>query len=300
MKDTKTILLLLVTLGLVSTWAYYIYDKNNYSNAAKQSAAVDSVAIQNTINDSLRRMFARTLNDLGVTDVAKGEVSSEQSAKVREIDSLRNEIASILNVASITKEDLRRAEKKIIELQRKMIAGAKKGITYTKAKEDVTPANNFQGQTVAVSQTVAAVQKEITPVSAPPPAETGSFVASDISIKAVQQDDKTTSKASQVNYFAVSCQLKNPKASYGNTDIYIVLTDPLGNVIQDDQWQAGMFSSNTDGRIPYTRKSSFDYTKGDSKRMNVTVKIPEVSPGAYNLQLYHNGNRIGKADIRLN
>ncbi len=295
MKDTKTILLLLVTLGLVGTWAYHIYDKNKYGNAAAQQATVDSIAIQNTINDSLRRMFARTLTDLGVTNITKDSVNTEQTARVNEIDSLRNEITTILNVANITKEDLRRAEQKIIELQKKMIAGTKSGITYTKEKQVIVPVNNLQEQTAA-NQTTAAAKKELEL----PTAEAGFFAASDVSIKAVQQDEKATSKASQVDYFSVSCQLKNAKSSFDNTDVYIVLTDPKGNVIQDDQWQAGMFSSNTDGRIAYTRKNSFDYVKGDSKRMSLTVKLPEAYPGAYNLQLYHNGNRIGKADIRLN
>jgi hypothetical protein len=298
MKDTKAILLLLVTLGLVSTWAYHIYDKNKYSNqVAAKSAVVDSVAIQNTINDSLRKMFGRTLKDLGVTNTNKEAYSTELASKVNEIDSLRNEITTILNVANITREDLRRAELKIIELQKKMISSAKNGITYTKEKQEPLPNNFVQEPSLQAeqNQTNRIAKKEIAVTND----EAAFLIASDVSLKAVQQDDRATNKASLVNYFAVSCQLKNQKSSFTNTDVYIVLTDPQGNVIQDDQWQAGMFSSR-DGRIAYTRKNSFEYTRGDSKRMLLTVKLPDVNPGAYHVQLYHNGNRIGKADIKLN
>jgi hypothetical protein len=296
MKDPKAILLLLVTLGLISTWAYHIYDKNKYSNQVAEPVLVDSVGIQNTINDSLRRMFARTLKDLGVTDTSKISYKTELASKIREIDSLRNEITTILNVANITKEDLRRAEQKISELQNKMISGAQNGIVYTKQKQATTPVNFVQEPAqVQQNQNIATAKKELGLSTD----EAAFLIASDLSLKAMQQDDKTTNKASLVDYFAVSCQLKSPKASFTNTDVYLVITDPQGNVIQDDQWQAGMFSS-ADGRIAYTRKNSFEYTRGDDKRMLFIIKLPDVTPGAYHVQLYHNGSRIGKTNIKLN
>jgi hypothetical protein len=291
MKDTKSILLLLVTLGLVSTWAYYIYDKNRYSiQVVVNPNEVDSIDIQTTINDSLRRMFTRTLKDLGVADSNKSSYKTELAIKVREIDSLRAEIAIILNAANITKEDLRRAEQKISELQKKMIAGAQSGITYTNTKQEITPAY-FEEP----NRTITVVKKEI-PVSTD---EAAFLTATEVSLKAMQQDDKVTSKASQVNYFAVACQLKNPRASFTNTDVYLVLIDSDGNVVQDDQWQSGMFSFG-DNRVAYTRKSSFEYTRGDQKRVLFTIKLPGVTPGIYHAHLYHNGSRIGKTDLKLN
>lgn len=126
--------------------------------------------------------------------------------------------------------------------------------------------------------------------------------AVNISLKAMQAEakDQITTKAGNTGYFAVSCQLQNSSSSINDAEVYMVLTDPKGNVIQDDQWQAGMFLSGTSGRIPYSRKSSFSYVKGDTKRISVSIKPNEVMPGSYSLQIYHNGARIGKADLRLN
>ena len=120
MKDTRTILLLAVSLCLVGTWVYHLYDKNKYAAIPAVELKKDEPINQTAINDSIRLKFSTTLTALDSARMGKDSLHTELSGKLTEIDSLRNEIASILNISNITREDLRRAEDKIKQLQQKI------------------------------------------------------------------------------------------------------------------------------------------------------------------------------------
>lgn len=289
MKDGKTILLLIVSLCLVATWGYHIYDKSRYSSD-ETIAKKDSVN-QQTVNDSLQRNYANALIRLGTVQVDKDSINTELNQKVSEIDSLRTEIGIILNVSDITKEDLKKAEDKILVLEQK-ISQVNKG---QKVKTDVAVPNNRsaaadQGSSAPTKN--AAVEKEN---------NSGNLSASSTTIKAIASgSNNSTTKANATDYLSVACSLQNNTSSFSDAEIYVVVTAPGGHVIQDDQWQAGMFSTANGMRIPYTRKSTLNYSKGELKRIYLTIKPGDIEAGLYSVQVYHNGQRIGKADLRLN
>ncbi|MBY0479129.1 MAG: hypothetical protein K2Q24_15885 [Chitinophagaceae bacterium] len=289
MKDTRTILLLVVSLCLVGTWVYHLYDKNKY--AAVQAVVIKKDTTQNQaiINDSLRLNYVRTLSALDSTRTGKDSLYTALTGKLTEIDSLRNEISGILNINNITREDLRRAEEKIRLLQQKMSVASKNG------NETKVSFVNNSNESVQTNP-----QQQIKTSSGEKPEATPSYLtALNISFKAMQGKEQVTGKATAADYFSISCSLQNSSVSFPEAEVFMVLTDPGGNVVQDDQWEAGLFQSKN-GRMPYTRKQQFSYTKGESKKLNLQVKLPAYDPGAYSIQIYHNGLRIGKADVQLN
>ena len=292
MKDTRTILLLVVSLCLVGTWVYHLYDKNKYAAIAPFKLKKDTAINQTDINDSIRLTYSNTLSALDSARVGKDSLHTELTGKLTEIDSLRNEIASILNISNITREDLRRAEDKIKQLQQKMqVASSPTNETSTTVvNNNIETGEKTQQQEI---KTTAQEKKEATP----------SFLnAMNIRFRAMQADTKEqiTSKAAAAEYFSISYSLQNNNASFTETVVYTVLTDQAGNVIQDDQWQGGMFQSKDNVRIAYTRKNNFSYTKGDAKSISMNIKLTSFEQGSYMVQIYHNGLRIGKTDLRLN
>ena len=64
MRDNKSILLALLAGGLVVTWVYHLYDKNQYSNNVKEVFVKDSSAVAKAVSDSLRGFFIQTLEQL--------------------------------------------------------------------------------------------------------------------------------------------------------------------------------------------------------------------------------------------
>lgn len=296
MKDSRNILLLFVSLCLVGTWVYHLYDKNQYLQEPTKLVQQQTAPNQAAINDSIRKEYSAALSrmDTGKTDNAV--MQSAYTEKLSEIDSLKNEIYQILNINYITKEDLRKAEDKIRILQQKMGATSKKDspVTNTIKNADVKPIPIIANAvTKPATKTAAKEEQEIV---------IPSFNPVGVSLVAMDADnkDRSTNSSIAAGSFLVSFQVQTNLLSYSNTEIFLSLTDPQGNVIQDDQWQAGMITTRVNGRIAYSRKISFSYTKGEVKKVNVRLSPSLITAGNYTVQVYHNGNKIGKADIRLN
>ena len=285
MKDSRNILLLVVSLCLVGTWVYHLYDKNQYSNQPSPVSVKDSIAAQQSANDSLRIAYNSVLSQI---DSSRNAVDTTTATTIptptNEIDSLRNEIAAILTINNITKEDLRRAEEKIKQLQQRLSS---------------TATTSTIGETRPATTSSTANNKTDSPVKQEAVNEV--FSASGISLRAIQGDgkDQVTVNAAAAASLAIACVVQNRTTSFTDTEVYMVLTDPSGEVVQDDPWQSGMFTTGND-RIPYTRKAKLAYTKGDNSRIAMNLKLPEYAKGLYSVQFYHNGVRIGRSTLRLN
>ncbi|MBK6383861.1 MAG: hypothetical protein IPF69_10420 [Chitinophagaceae bacterium] len=65
MKDTKSILLGMLSVGLVGTWVYHLYDKTQYSQRRTEVYIKDSIAVAQAVQDSLQRIYSHTINNLG-------------------------------------------------------------------------------------------------------------------------------------------------------------------------------------------------------------------------------------------
>lgn len=286
MKDTRNILLVIVSLCLIGTWVYHLYDKNKYANTDVLLPVKDSLAEQTKVNDSLRVAYNSLLQQIdssrsaAVVDTAFVQLDSTSNA----IDSLRNEIAAILAINNITKEDLRRAEEKIKQLQQRLSSSVSNALT--------SPAE-IKTQTSPATSRVETISKPI--------AEEPVFTASAISFRAMQSGkEQVTANADATGYFSIACTVQNSTASFSDTEVYMALTDPSGDVVQDDPWQSGMLTTSNNDRIPYTRKTKLSYAKGDASRIAMNLKLPAYDKGMYSVQFYHNGVRIGRTNLRLN
>jgi hypothetical protein len=304
MKDTKTLLLLLVSIGLVSTWVYHLYDKSHYSTQQKEVFITDSLAIQQGINDSLQQMYNATLSKLDTVMLGKDSLTTEFKGKLVEIVNLRNEIAVVLNREGITRADLNKASEKIKVLQQKVAEVSNQNNTLVQEKERLTVMLTQLTQEMSAIQenTVKTVQEK---TDLEETVNTGStFIASELTFKAMNQKspDKEvpTSKADKTDRFLVSFLLQNNITPIKNAEVFLVLTDPNGAVIQNDQWQSGALVSKKDGVYKYTRKISFQYNKGEQKKIVLPIQLSDYAEGLYSVQVYHNGIKIGKYDLRLN
>lgn len=277
---------MIVSLCLIGTWVYHLYDKNKYANTDVLLPVKDSLAEQTKVNDSLRVAYNGLLQQIDssrsstVVDTSFVPLDSTSNA----IDSLRNEIAAILAINNITKEDLRRAEEKIKQLQQRLSSSS---------SIPVTTSTEIKNTTAPVTNRVEAISKPI--------AEDPVFTASAISFRAMQSGkEQVTANADATGYFSIACTVQNPTSSFSDTEVYMALIDPSGDVVQDDPWQSGMLTTSNNDRIPYTRKTKLSYAKGDASRIAMNLKLSVYDKGMYSVQFYHNGVRIGRTNLRLN
>ena len=61
MRDIKSLLLVLLSTGLVCTWVYHLYDKTMYRQGRTQVYIKHSIAVAEGIRDSLYKIYNATI-----------------------------------------------------------------------------------------------------------------------------------------------------------------------------------------------------------------------------------------------
>jgi hypothetical protein len=297
MKDTKTILLALLSFGLVATWVYHIYDKTKYAGVEKAIEKKDIVPGIYSIQDSLQQVYSSTLNKLGYQlDSAKntaGLLQSELKARLDEINLLRTEIADLLRKNNVKKEDLEMVGKKTTRFQQLVAELPNKNNGNTEEKKH-TPsvADNLN-----TNEAMQGSNQNAVPITAPV------FTATDlrfIPIKVTNDMEEETSEADNASKLVISFTVKNNVTGFNNAEVFAVVTQPDGKVMQTDVWETAYISTHDFGKKVYTRKMKFEYQKGETKQLQLTLKPEDYEKGNYRLQVFHNGYLIGETVKTLN
>ncbi len=308
MKDTKTVLLVMLSVGLLSTWVYYIYDKSVHNNHKREAVTVNPAVAVQSIQDSLQKVYSLTVNRLGAQlDSVKntaGQLQGELNAKLEEINNLKTEIAALLKKNGAKKEDIELAGRKTTELQQ-LVAGLgreNKDIADDKKQVTPPPADQNNGQ-------VKKLQNENQPARQENGSSTektyGSslFTVSELKFTPIAfKDDREveTNQAESTNKLIISFVVQNNSTSYANAEVFAIITQPDGKVLQTDAWDVASIPTHDYGKKAYTRKMKFEYQKGETKQLQATIRPEDYEKGNYTLQVFHNGYLIGQAVKILN
>jgi chromosome segregation ATPase len=302
MRDTKTVLLAMLSLGLMSTWAYHLYDKTQYSKRRNEIYIKDSIAVAQGVQDSLRKMYSNTINFLDARlDSSKstaGKLKGELGNKLAEINRLRTEIASILKKNNVKKEDLDIARRKAEELQILVSQLQSRNSSIEDEKLQISAILdkvNVQVKSLEnTNQQLGTENKILTEKLA----EASTFIASDVKLTPVtlkKDKELETNQANKAIKFVISFSIQNNIADYENAEVYVVIVQPDGTTLTSDVWEsASSIETKNEGHKKISSRVKFEYKKGEIKRMNFSMNADEYYKGTYTLQLYHNGQRIGQ------
>ena len=107
--------------------------------------------------------------------------------------------------------------------------------------------------------------------------------------------EQETNQSKKASKLVISFAVQNNVTDYETTDIYVVITQPDGTILKnEDQWENSVITLQNGNRITYSRKVRFEYQKGETKRLIFSLTPEEYLKGTYAMQLYHNGNLIGQ------
>lgn len=293
----------MLSVGLVATWVYHLADKTRYSKQRREVFIKDSIAVAQGVQDSLQKIYSHTINSLGASlDSSRnteGQLKNELDAKLAEIYRLRTEIAVILKKTDIKKADLDLARRKAIELQLLVNDLQNRNHSIEEEKQQITAmldkvnvqVKNLESANQHLDQQNKVLSEKITLASA--------FITTEVKLSPVtikNDKEQETSSAKKTTKFVVSFTVLNNIADYENTDVFVVITQPNGTLLTNDVWESSAtIDTKNDGRKRYTRKIKFEYRKGETKHLTFSINADEYLPGAYTLQLYHNGFMIGQA-----
>ncbi len=307
MNDTKSLLLVLLSVGLTGTWIYHLYDKSKYSNQRTEIYIKDSIAVAEGIQDSLHKLYSSTINELDAeldsTKNTAGVLKDELKNKLAEINRLRSEISAILKRNDIKKEDIELARKKTAQLQLLVQDLKSQNYTIEEEKQQISALldnvniqmKNMEGSMQQLSKENKVLTDKVNQAS--------TFQASDISLTPVtvkNDRERETSSAKKVSKLVVSFAVQNNITEDTDAEVYVVVTQPDGKVIKNDIWEAFTIDTKKDGKKSYTRKIRFEYEKGETKNLIFSLNAEDYMKGNYKLQVYHNGYMIGQTTKALN
>jgi hypothetical protein len=292
----------MLSVGLVGTWVYHLYDKAQYSNRRTEIFIKDSTAVAQGVQDSLQKIYSYTINDLDArldsTRNTAGMLQWELQNKLAEINRLRSEIATILTKNNIKKEDLDLARRKSVELQRLVAELQSKNSTVEEEKKQISAVldkvnlqvKDMEGVVQKLDQQNKALTEKITVAS--------TLVASELALVPVavkNEKEQETNQAKKASKFVISFVVQNNISDYDITDIYVVVTQPDGSIVRnEDLWENSILTLPNGKRLTYTRRVRFEYQKGEAKKLIFSLNADEYLKGTYAMQVYHNGAMIGQ------
>jgi myosin heavy subunit len=306
MKDIKSVLLILLSAGLISTWVYHLYDKTIYSKRRTEVYIKDSIAVADAVRDSLQKIYSSTISNLDTQlDSTKNNADSlkgQLDTKLGEIYKLRNDIGDILKNRGATKADLNIASQKIGELQQKVDELRDQNTNMEEEKKKLSAVleqlnNDMKGleqNAKKLSEENKTLTEKINIASI--------FVASEIKFTPVtvkNLKEQETAEAKKTSKFIISFTVQNNISENTNAEVIIIVTQPNGQVLQNSVWDAGSFVTRNEGRKNYTMKMRFEYQKGEPKHLLFSLNADDYQKGDYSLMIYHNGILIGQSTKAL-
>ena len=307
MKDTKTFLLAMLSIGLVVTWVYHLYDKTQYSKIRKEVYIKDSVTVAEGIRDSLQKMHSTTITGLDTkldsTRSSAGSIKFQLDVKLSEIYKLKGEIDNILKNKGASKANLNMASQKITELQNLVeeMKGEKTSMEDEK-KKLTNVLTQLSGEINGLQQSMKQLGDQNKKL-AEKVNLASVFVASELKLSPVtikNDKEQETNQAKKASKLVVSFTVQNNVNEYTNADVYIVVIQPNGKVMKDDVWESFSTETYNGNKINYTRKLRFEYSKGETKHLLFSLNADEYQKGNYTLQVYHNGYMVGQTIKVLN
>src|SRR6476660_6050787 len=304
MRDSKNLLLLLVSVGLMGTWIYHLYDKTRYSTHLAQVLVKDTMATQEAVRDSLQKLFTEKTHELDTTKTLTDSLKGRLDSTMSKIFDLRRQIGDILKNRNATNTDLKRARALIAEYQ-EQIEEMKAQNTDLEAER-----TRLNGVLTQLNDEMKGLQDNVEKITnenkelAETINEASIFIASDmrLSIVTTKSGDKETevTSAKKADKLIFSFTLQNNIASTASYDAYVVIIQPDNKVLQTDVWGTDHFDSKTEGTKAYTTKVHFEYNKGERKKIIYTIQPDNFLSGTYLMQVYQNGVSLGETTKQLN
>jgi hypothetical protein len=294
-NTTKNIIIGVLAVALLGTWAYFLYSNNSKDKTIQEKSVAVTQAM--TARDSAKALYDLTLQRLDALTGENNTLKNQASDDNSQISKLKKEITGLLSKRNASEAEVRRAKALIAQLNQ-TIANLEAENARLTGENQVLAANNTQ---LTTEKQVLQTNLQTTTTEKDELAQTvdvaSTFTASNIKITPVNEKrngkEKTTTTAKRVDKLVVSFDVENRVARSGPADIYVIVTGPDGKVITDPAG-ASTLSTRNDGDRPYTYKTTIQYEQGTRKTVEVPMHQDHFQTGDYKIEIYQNGFKIAE------
>ncbi|MHA4847071.1 zinc ribbon domain-containing protein [Flavitalea antarctica] len=296
-RDSKNLIIGLLAVGILGTWGYFLWDKNQsdqqITQLQTQYVAVDSskTEIEKSYGAAVSRLDSLT----GYNNELEGKLTEKNS----EIKTLRGRIDGILRKQRLTEKEKKEAQALINELNEK-ISNMEQEVARLTAENGVLTEKN----TTLTTEKEKVTQELATTTAVKTELEGKVDVASTlnaygISITPVDErksgKEKVTAKAKRVDKLVIAFDVDNRIVATGPTEVYVSITGPDGQPIAVEALGSGKFTTREEGEKLFTTKVPVDFEAGKKKHVEFAWKQnSDFKTGDYKIEIYHNGFKIGE------
>jgi hypothetical protein len=303
---TLVSIFLLISVGLLATTIYLYFNNPSQKVDVLQNKKTNTGVTVST-RDSLVKIYSAAIKDIDASFAAMPASfsnESENTEPVNTIDTaaslqkLRTEINTILSNKS-SSADLESAKEKITELQvmvevlknknnqvieeNKRLNAILKQVNNNNEK-NVTANNTNTEETNRIKKAAGVVIK-----------------AENLQVAAASETDfleKETTKAVETDKLVGSFTLKSNGGENTVSEVMVVVVQPDGQILQTSNWETGIFYTDA-GKQIYSKKIRFNNNGGETRKLNFSLKAEKYLPGKYTIELYYDGNIIGRTTKTL-
>jgi hypothetical protein len=301
-KDYKNLVIGLLAAGFLGTWGYLLWNNNKQEQVqTQQQSQISKVTDE---KGQLQKNFDDALVRLDSLTGTNNKLTSQLNEGNTQIAKLKGNIRNLLNKQHLTEAEKKKAEELIKDLNDKVSSMEQQIAQLTQDNQQLTADKtqltaDKEKLTTDLTTTTSAKQdleKKVDVAS--------TLNASNISITPMHErkdgKDKETTTARKVNKLVIGFDVANRIAQTGQTDVYVCITGPDGKPISVPALGSGSFTTRDEGDKLYTAKVPVDFESGKTKAIQFAWKQnSEFARGAYKIEIYHNGFKIGEGTSTL-
>jgi len=299
MGERRYRLLLGISLFLVAcSITLAVIGYNLYARGRQQPPAAIVAATPPTapvMRDSLEALYSKVIsnidNNLSKTLTSTDSLKTDISAKLNDLNNLKAEIAVLLKDKT-PNADLDLARQKIIELQVKVNQLTNRTMNVEEENRKLlallqqlkTPGTNTSNAATVVNNKQPVAETTDNNIQ---------LTATELHLLAVavtNDKEQETTQADNTEKIIGSFTLKGLSQAR-DADIMVVVLQPDGKVLKNSPWESGMFETK-EGKKIYSRKLHIDGS--EPHQLSFSLKSDSYQKGSYTMQVYYNGQLIGR------
>ena len=290
-KSSYTWIYLVIIAALLGGCIYLYLDRNKkIDQATSLTVQRDSVVVS---RDHIQEEYNAAVARLDQLTSQNAELKTEVDSKDGEIGKLKKQIEGILKKEHKTEADISKAQKLIAQLK-------------TKVRSYEERISELEGQNTQLTQERDAVKEENTGLQEK--VKLGSVLhASNIRMTAIDlrrhgTKQRETEKARKADLLRIQFDIdENRIAESGSKEIYLCITGPDGSLLSNAAFGSGTTTTNDGRPLNYTLAKQVNLQENQSVK-DIVVDWNQDSDypkGDYNIELYHEGFKIGSGAVHL-
>ncbi|MCY7292039.1 MAG: hypothetical protein LH615_07640 [Ferruginibacter sp.] len=290
-----SVILIIASSVLLAISGYNVYFKSEEVKQFSNKNPTGQPTLK--LRDSLERIYSNTVSDIKNNLHLSSTLEDEEEIKTKiiELDTLKEEIKALLSRKN-NNNDLLLAKVKIEELQQKVYFLQSK---YSNVETENMRLQKLINQLISSKSGNASTPSNYVVTEKIKPASEkisngNTAIAAGLHLFAVVNNnakEQETTAADDAEKIVGTFIVKNLPAK-GNGELLIVVLQPDGKVVKNSVWESGTFET-AEGKKIYSRKI-YTETSAEEKQLNFSLTPDRFLKGDYTLQIWYNGNMIGK------